>query len=134
MKRPAESALLVVLLLLLSGCSQSGEVNTVLADAIKNGRIVMVELDSVDCTPCEQMKPVLQELRDTYKGKLDVLLIDVRNDRPSALRFGVTVIPTQIFLDRRGKEFHRHNGFYDFDKIVPVLYNAGLPKETNPPK
>ncbi len=50
-------------------------------------------------------------------------------DRPSALRFGVTVIPTQVFLDRRGKEFHSHVGFYDFDEIVSVLYNAGLPGE-----
>ena len=130
MKRWITSAALLAIVLFFAGYSHAGEVDTVLAQAIKDGRIVMLELGSVGCIPCEQMKPVMQKLRDTYKGKLDVLFIDVRRDRPSSLRFGVTVIPTQVFLDKRGKEFHRHVGFYDFDEIVPVLYNAGLPRET----
>ncbi len=75
------------------------------------------------------MKPVMQKLRDTYKGKLEVIFVDVRVDRATSWRFGVTMIPTEVFLDRRRKEFHWHVGFYDFDEIVPVLYNAGLPRE-----
>jgi thioredoxin 1 len=36
------------------------------------------------------------------------------------------MIPTQVFLDKNGKEFQRHIGFYDFDEIVPVLKKQGL--------
>ncbi len=129
MNRWITTAAFLTLMALFAGYSHAGEVDDVLAEARKNGRLVMLELGSVGCIPCEQMKPVMQKLRETYKGKLDVIFVDVRVDRATSWRFGVTVIPTQVFLDKNGKEFHRHNGFYDFDEIVPVLYNAGLPRE-----
>ncbi len=134
MKRWIRFAAFLTIVLFFAGYSHAGEVDTVLAQAIKDGRLVMLELGSVGCIPCEQMKPVMQKLRDTYKGKLEVIFVDVRVDRATAWRFGVTVIPTQVFLDKRGKEFHRHFGFYDFDEIVPVLYNAGLPREVKSPQ
>ncbi len=112
----------------LSPCSQAGEsnVSTVLTRAQKEGKVVMLELGSVGCIPCEKMKPVMQKLRETYKDKLEVLFVDVRKDRPTSIRFGVTVIPTQVFLDKRGKEFHRHVGFYDYWDIFDVLKAQGL--------
>jgi thioredoxin 1 len=120
--------LFVVLLniLLLSVCSHAGGVDDVLARARKEGKAVMLELGSVGCIPCEQMKPVMAKLSDAYKGKLEVLFIDVRRDRESAQRFGVYMIPVQVFLDRSGKEFHRHVGFYAYEEIVPVLKKAGI--------
>jgi CMP-2-keto-3-deoxyoctulosonic acid synthetase len=36
------------------------------------------------------------------------------------------MIPTQVFLDMNGKEFHRHIGFYAYEEIAPVLKKAGL--------
>ena len=86
----------------------------------------MLELGSVGCIPCEQMKPVMEKLRTNYKGKLEVLFVDVRKDRENGRRFGVTMIPTQVFLDKNGKEFHRHMGFYGYEEIEPVLKKAGL--------
>jgi hypothetical protein len=46
--------------------------------------------------------------------------VDVRKDRENGRRFGVAVIPTQVFL-----EFHRHIGFYGYEEIAPVLRKAG---------
>ncbi len=112
----------------LAACSQASEsdVSKVLAKAQKDGKVVMLELGSVGCIPCEKMKPVMQKLRETYRDKLEVLFVDVRVDRPTAARYGVTVIPTQVFLDKRGKEFHRHVGFYDYWEIFDVLKAQGL--------
>ncbi len=113
-------------LLTLCGCSSAGEVDTVLDNAKKEGKAVMLELGSVGCIPCEQMKPVMEKLRTNYKGKLEVLFVDVRKDRDSSRKFGVFAIPTQVFLDKNGKEFHRHMGFYGYEEIVPVLKKAGM--------
>ncbi len=112
----------------LSAWSRASEsdVSKVLTRAQKEGKVVMLELGSVGCIPCEKMKPVMQKLRETYKDKLEVLFVDVRKDRPTSIRFGVTVIPTQVFLDKRGKEFHRHVGFYDYWDIFDVLKAQGL--------
>jgi thioredoxin 1 len=112
--------------LFLSGFSQASDVDSVLAQAKKDGKVVMLELGSVGCIPCEQMKPVMQKLRDTYKGKLEVFFIDVREDNKAGRRFGVHMIPTQVFLDIAGKEIHRHIGFYSYDEIAPVLKKVGL--------
>ena len=110
----------------LFGYSNASEINTILNNAKNEGRAVMLELGSVGCIPCEQMKPVMEKLRTNYKGKLEVFFVDVRKDRDTAQRFGIYGIPTQVFLDKSGKEFHRHIGFYRYEEIVPVLKKAGI--------
>jgi thioredoxin 1 len=121
-------AVLVVLFLLsLSSCSNAaGDIDGVLNKAKAEGKIVMLELGSVGCIPCEQMKPVMARLSETYKGKLDVIFVDVKKDHDAARRFGVYMIPVQVFLDTNGKEFHRHVGFYAYEEIAPVLKKAGI--------
>lgn len=118
--------LVVLFLLSLSACSSAGDIDAGLIKAKADGKIVMLELGSVGCIPCEQMKPVMARLSDTYKGKLDVILINVRQDNKTGRRFGVHMIPTQVFLDKTGKEFHRHIGFYSYEEITPVLKKNGL--------
>lgn len=118
--------LALAIAILLSGCSQAAGIDDVLNNAKKQGKVMMLELGSVGCIPCEQMKPVMEKLRTTYKGKLEVLFIDVRKDKENGRRFGVSMIPTQVFIDKSGKEFHRHIGFYSYEEIVPVLKKVGL--------
>jgi thioredoxin 1 len=119
-------SIILLLIVSLTGCSNAGVIDDLLNGAKKEGKVVMLELGSVGCIPCEQMKPVMQKLSDNYKGKLEVIFIDVREDRNSGRRFGVSMIPTQVFLDRDGKEFYRHIGYFGYEEIVPVLKKAGL--------
>jgi thioredoxin 1 len=126
MKTRLMTLVALITFLTLSGYSSASDVNAVLNDAKKEGRAVMLELGSVGCIPCEQMKPVMEKLRTNYRGKLEVIFVDVRTDRNTAQRFGVFAIPTQVFLDKKGKEFHRHMGFYGYEEIVPVLKKAGI--------
>ncbi len=118
--------LVALILLSLSACSSAEDMDAVLNKAKAEGKIVMLELGSVGCIPCEQMKPVMQKLRDSYHGKLEVIFVDVRKDHETARRFNVHIIPVQVFLDGTGKEIHRHMGFYSYEEIVPVLRKAGL--------
>ena len=126
MKKELMLLVALIALLTLCGYSSAGDVDTVLSNAKKEGKAVMLEFGSVGCIPCEQMKPVMEKLRTNYKGKLEVLFVDVRKDRDSSRKFGVFAIPTQVFLDKNGKEFHRHMGFYGYEEIVPVLKKAGM--------
>lgn len=118
--------LVIMAFLGLCGCSNASEIDTILGNAKKEGKVVMLELGSVGCRPCEQMKPVMEKLRNNYRRKLEVLFTDVRKDRDAAIKFGVYAIPTQVFLDKNGKEFHRHIGFYEYEEIEPVLKKAGI--------
>ncbi len=117
-----------LMLTLFTACSSAGagDLDAVLNKAKAENKIVMLELGSVGCIPCEQMKAVMQKLRETYTGKLEVIFIDVRQDNKTGRRFNVHMIPTQVFLDAKGNEFHRHIGFYAFEEITPVLKKAGI--------
>ncbi len=103
------------------GLCRADVVNDTLNSAKKQGKLVMLEIGSVGCIPCDKMKVVMDKLRTDYKDKLEVIFINVRKDKENTRRFGVTMIPTQVFLDKNGKEFHRHIGYYAFEEIVPVL-------------
>ncbi|MDA8433969.1 MAG: thioredoxin family protein [Nitrospiraceae bacterium] len=116
----------LIMLVTLAGYSAAAGVDAALDGAKKAGKAVMLELGSAGCGPCEQMKPVMEKLKEAYKGRLEVIFVDVRKDRDAARRFSVFAIPTQVFLDRNGKEFHRHMGFYGYEEILPVLEEAGI--------
>jgi len=127
-KKMRFSAVLLSLtgVLVFWGCGNAVGIDDVLTKAKKEGKIVMVELGSVGCIPCEQMKPVMDKLRSGYKDKLEVYFVDVKRDNAAGRRFGVYMIPTQVFLDKSGKEFHRHVGFYPYEEIAPMLKKAGI--------
>jgi len=116
----------LLMVIITFGCSYASDIDDALTKAKKEGKIVMLELGSVGCIPCEQMKPVMKKLSGNYKDKLEVIFVDVRKDRDTAKKFSVFAIPTQVFLDKTGKEFHRHMGFYGYEEIVPVLKKVGL--------
>jgi thioredoxin 1 len=126
MKRWTTLSAVLLSILLLSVCANANEIDDILARVKKEGKVIMLELGSVGCKPCEQMKPVMEKLRTAYAGKIEVIFIDIRKERDSAERFDVFGIPTQVFLDKDGKEFHRHYGFYAYEEIAPVLKKAGL--------
>lgn len=72
----------------------------------------LVDLGADKCIPCKMMAPILAELEKEYAGQLEVVFIDVWKKRDEGSRYGIRVIPTQIFFDASGKELFRHEGFY----------------------
>ena len=86
----------------------------------------LLELGSKDCTACKMMEPVLEELRETYKGKLQLDFIDVWEHEQVATHYGVEIIPAQIFFDADGKELCRHQGFISAEDIVAKFKDVGI--------
>lgn len=86
----------------------------------------LVDLGANKCQACKMMEPVLEELRHDYRGKLDVVFIDVWKDKQAAEKYGVRIIPTQIFLDPSGKELFRHQGFLSKKDIVAKWKELGF--------
>lgn len=67
------------------------------------------------------MAPILKELKTKYKGKAEILFIDVWEDRDLAGDFNIRTIPTQIFFDSKGNEITRHQGFMSREAMVSEL-------------
>jgi thioredoxin 1 len=91
-------------------------------------KVTFVELGSLNCIPCRQMQPVMQAVEKKYGVQLKVVFYDIRNPKQSqyAAKYGIRVIPTQVFLDNVGKEFFRHEGFLSEEQIDMLLKQQGL--------
>lgn len=61
------------------------------------------------CPPCQQMKPVFEELEREFEGKVSFRKIDVDNEGEKAAKFKVLSIPTFVVL-KDGKEVDRKVG------------------------
>lgn len=78
----------------------------------------LVDLGAGKCIPCKMMAPILEELKEEYRGRFDVVFIDVWENPEEKKSYGIRVIPTQIFYDAAGKELFRHEGFFAKDDIL----------------
>ncbi|MFH1368970.1 MAG: thioredoxin family protein [Elusimicrobiota bacterium] len=91
-------------------------------------KVTFVELGSVNCMPCKAMQPVMKEIEEEYSKQVKVVFYDVWTEegRQYGEKYKIRVIPTQVFLDKAGKEYFRHEGFFPKEEIVKVLKQQGV--------
>ncbi|HOP79508.1 MAG TPA: thioredoxin family protein, partial [Armatimonadota bacterium] len=94
--------------------------------ARKSGKPTLVDFGADGCKPCEMMAPILDELREEYGEKLNIVFIQVEKDPVIAARFGIQAVPVQVFYDKNGKEVFTHVGFFDKESIVSKLKEMGV--------
>ncbi|MCP4452729.1 MAG: thioredoxin family protein [Planctomycetes bacterium] len=58
----------------------------------------LLDLGADKCIPCKKMAPILEEMKETFAGQMQVDFIDVWKNPKEAPKCSVTTIPTQIFL------------------------------------
>lgn len=90
------------------------------------GKVTMIDLGATECIPCKMMAPIIEDLKKEFAGRADIIFIDVGKDPSHAKKFGIRVIPTQIFIDAEGREVHRNTGFMDKKRIVEILSRLGV--------
>lgn len=91
-------------------------------------KVTFVELGSVNCVPCKKMQPIMKSIEEKYGNQIKVIFYDVWKDdqKKYADQYSVKLIPTQVFLDEKGVEFFRHEGFYPEKEIDKLLQKKGL--------
>lgn len=91
-------------------------------------KIIFIELGSVNCIPCKKMQPVMKAIEQKYGVAVKVIFYDVwtEEQKPYAKKYGIRLIPTQVFLDENGKEFFRHEGFYPEEEIHKIFKERGV--------
>jgi len=92
----------------------------------------LVDLGAGKCIPCKKMAPILEDLKKTLAGKLEVQFIDVWKKPEEAKPYKIRLIPTQIFYDTAGKELFRHEGFFGKDDILAKWKELGVDLKKNP--
>ena len=97
---------------------------------VGKGLPALIDLGAGECIPCKMMAPILEELKKEYAGRLEVRFIDVWKKPDEAGKYGIKLIPTQIFHDTSGKELFRHEGFYSKEDILAKWKEFGVDLNT----
>lgn len=66
------------------------------------------------CQPCKVLAPVLEELSEKYKGKINIYKVDTEKEKELAGAFGIRSIPSILFCPGEGQ---------------PQMAQGALPKE-----
>ena len=67
------------------------------------------------CQPCKMVAPILEELSEEYKGKINIYKIDTEAEKELSAAFGIQSIPSLLFCPTDGQ---------------PQMTQGALPKET----
>jgi len=125
------AACVFILVMSLGGCAKSREVSAAARGSSSSAKeavkVTFIELGSVSCIPCQMMQPIMREVETTFPHDVDVVFHDVWTEKgkPYATQYKISVIPTQVFLDAKGKEFYRHQGFFPRDELIRLLKEHG---------
>lgn len=49
------------------------------------------------CGPCKMVAPILEQLSEEYKGKIDIYKVDTEVEQELAAAFGIRSIPSMLF-------------------------------------
>ena len=55
------------------------------------------------CGPCKMVEPVLQELAQEYRGKLNIYRVNTEDQQELAAAFGIQSIPSILFVPLNDK-------------------------------
>jgi hypothetical protein len=68
----------------------------------------------------------MRELAEEYEDIMQVVFYDVWKDPAPARKYGIQLIPTQVFIDQNGKEIFRHVGYFPKEEILQMLKEKGI--------
>ncbi len=88
--------------------------------------VTFIELGADRCIPCKKMQPIMTEIAEAFAGRVQVVFYDVWKDPAPGEKYGIQLIPTQVFVDRKGKELSRHVGFFPKEEILELLKKLGI--------
>ena len=103
---------------------------SIIDEKLKEGKPLIVDFGSDTCAPCKMIKPVLEEIAQEYKDKLNVIILDVYENMEIAQQMGVMSVPTQFFYDNKGTLLGHHIGFMPKEAFKQIISEHLLIAET----
>ncbi len=97
-----------------------------LESALGNGKPTLAEFGWRKCIPCKEMRPILEQLDVEYKGKVNVVIVEIPFHEDLTKKYGIMYMPTQVFFDSSGREVARNLGFLPKNEIIAAFEAMGV--------
>ncbi len=89
-------------------------------EVLKSEKPVLVDFWAVWCGPCKMVEPELEKLAEEKGDELIVGRLNVDDNRDTAIKYGITAIPTMI-LFKNGEIAKKLVGVMSKDKIITEI-------------
>lgn len=87
---------------------------------IETAKFAVIDVFATWCGPCMEMKPIFEEVAKKYFSQYTFAELNVDEARELAISYGVTSVPTFIFL-KEGKVVGKETGYMPMEDFVEKL-------------
>lgn len=85
----------------------------------------IIKFTSLMCLDCKKLGQVIKEVYPKYSNKIALVEVQVQNEdnytKQQVEKYNVTLVPTLIFLNSKGKIITKTEGFVEKDKLDKMM-------------
>ena len=85
-------------------------------------KLVLVDFYATWCGPCKMLAPVVSEIAQEYKEKLEVYKVNIDENQELALKYDIMSIPTLMFF-KNGEVVNTSVGFRSKSELKDTINN-----------
>ena len=94
----------------------------------KGNKPVGIDFYTTWCCPCKRLAPIMEELSEKYKGKIEFYKVDTERERELAYVFNISSIPQVLYVPTKGKP-QLTKGLYPKEEIEKIIDQFLLKKK-----
>jgi len=92
---------------------------------VAKNRPQIIKFTSLMCLDCKKLSTVFKDVYPKYSSKIVLVEVQVQNNdeytKKLVEKYNVTLVPTLVFLDSKGKKVAKTEGFLDKEQLEKYM-------------
>ncbi len=93
---------------------------------LKSGLPTMADFGRGTCHACQQMAPVLEQAARDYRGRANIVFVELDKYPELGRKYNIRLMPTQVFFDKSGSVVNSHVGGLTREGVDYYLKSLGV--------